>query len=118
MADKVVIEGELRVKEMLKERGIKMYQLAEMIGITPESVTRALMRNPQFSTLKAIADALGVPVRELFSTQRAEPNIVRGTVVIGTFVYDINGIGSLNAALEAAKKEYQRLGIPYVEEER
>ncbi|MBO7264646.1 MAG: helix-turn-helix domain-containing protein [Alistipes sp.] len=95
-----------------------MYQLAEMIGITPESLTRALMRNPQFSTLKAIADALGVPVRELFSTRRAEPNIVRGTVVIGTFVYDINGIGSLNAALEAAKKEYERLGIPSVEEER
>ena len=118
MADKVVIEGELRVKEILKERGIKMYQLAEMIGITPESLTRALMRNPQFSTLKAIADALGVPVRELFSTQRDEPNTVRGTVVIGTFVYDINGIGSLNAALEAAKKEYDRLGIPYVEEER
>ena len=117
MADKVVIEGELRVKEILKERGIKMYQLAEMIGITPESLTRALMRNPQFSTLKAIADALGVPVRELFCTQRAEPNIVRGTVVIGTFVYDVKDISSLNAALEAAKKEYERLGIPYVEEE-
>ena len=25
---------------------------------------------------------------------------------------------SLNAALEAAKKEYERLGIPYIEEER
>ncbi|MBQ5594919.1 MAG: hypothetical protein IIU78_04340 [Alistipes sp.] len=25
---------------------------------------------------------------------------------------------SINAALEAAKKEYERLGIPYVEEER
>ena len=25
-------------------------------------------------------------------------------------------ISSLNAALEAAKKEYERLGIPYVEE--
>ena len=118
MADKVVIEGELRVKEILKERGIKMYQLAEMIGITPESLTRALMRNPQFSTLKAIADALGVPVRELFSIQKQEPNIVRGTVVIGTFVYDVKDISSLNAALEAAKKEYERLGIPYVEEER
>lgn len=118
MADKVVIEGELRVKEILKERGIKMYQLAEMIGITPESLTRALMRNPQFSTLKAIADALGVPVRELFSTQKQEPNIVRGTVVIGAFVYDVKDISSLNAALEAAKKEYERLGIPYVVEER
>jgi hypothetical protein len=33
-------------------------------------------------------------------------------------VYDINGIGSLHVALDAAKKEYERLGIPYVEEER
>ena len=95
-----------------------MYQLAEMIGITPESLTRALMRNPQFSTLKVIADALGVPVREQFSTQGAEPNIVRGSVVVAGFVYDINGIGSLHAALDAAKKVYEKLGIPYVEGER
>lgn len=67
MAEKTGIE-ELRVKEILKERGMKMYELAETMGIAPESLTRALQRNPQYSTLKAIADTLGVSVRDLFKS--------------------------------------------------
>lgn len=65
MAEKIGIE-ELRVKEILKERGMKMYELAETMGIAPESLTRALQRNPQYTTLKTIADTLGVSVRDLF----------------------------------------------------
>lgn len=65
MAEKTGIE-ELRVKEILKERGMKMYELAEKMKIAPESLTRALQRNPQYSTLKTIADTLGVSVRDLF----------------------------------------------------
>ena len=66
MVDKTTIEGELRVKEILKERGIKMKDLAEQIHIAPETLTRALKGNPQYSTLKSIADFLGISVRELF----------------------------------------------------
>lgn len=65
MAEKGGIE-ELRVKEILKERGIKMKELAEKMGKTPESLTRALQRNPQYSTLKAIAQELGLSMRDLF----------------------------------------------------
>lgn len=65
MAEKTGIE-ELRVKEILKERGMRMYELAELMNIAPESLTRALQRNPQYSTLKTIADTLGVSVRDLF----------------------------------------------------
>ena len=65
MAEKTGIE-ELRVKEILKERGMKMYELAEKLDIAPESLTRALQRNPQYTTLKAIADTLGLSVRDLF----------------------------------------------------
>ena len=64
MVEKTGIE-ELRVKDILKERGIKMKELAGQIGITPESLTRALQRNPQYSTLKSIAQALDVSVRDL-----------------------------------------------------
>jgi transcriptional regulator with XRE-family HTH domain len=65
MAEKTGIE-ELRVKEILKERGMKMYELAEKMQIAPESLTRALQRNPQYTTLKTIAETLGVSVRDLF----------------------------------------------------
>ena len=64
--EKITIEGKLKVKELLKERGILMKDLADRIGIARESLTRALSGNPQYSTLKAIADELGVTVPELF----------------------------------------------------
>lgn len=66
MHDKVKIEDELRVKELLKERGILMKDFAQKLGIARESLTRALQGNPQYSTLKAIADELGLSVRDLF----------------------------------------------------
>ena len=81
MAEKIGIE-ELRVKEILKERGMKMYELAEQMNIAPESLTRALQRNPQYSTLKTIADTLGVSVRDLFkgeSTSAADDEM-RGCI--------------------------------------
>ena len=65
MVEKTGIDEELRVKEILKQRGMKMYELAEKMGIQPESLTHALQRNPQYSTLKSIAQALDVSVRDL-----------------------------------------------------
>ncbi len=66
METKVTITDELRVKELLKERGMMMKDLAEKIGISRETLTRALQGNPQYSTLKAIADGLDMSVRDLF----------------------------------------------------
>ena len=81
MAEKIGIE-ELRVKEILKERGMKMYELAKKMDIAPESLTRALQRNPQYSTLKTIADTLGVSVRDLFKGESvsAVDNEMRGCI--------------------------------------
>lgn len=69
------IESELRVKELLAERKILMKDFADMIGIKRETLTRSLKGNPQYSTLKAIADGLGVSVPDLFKTHKATPVI-------------------------------------------
>lgn len=69
------IENELRVKELLAERKILMKDFADMIGIKRETLTRSLKGNPQYSTLKAIADGLNVSVPELFKTHKATPLI-------------------------------------------
>lgn len=91
MAEKTGIE-ELRVKEILKERGMKMYELAEQMNIAPESLTRALQRNPQYSTLKTIADTLGVSVRDLFKgdNTQASNNEMRGCIFFGGEMYTFN----------------------------
>ena len=80
------IEGNLRVKDILAERGILMKDFADSIGITRETLTRALKGNPQYSTLKAIADGLGVPVPELFRAhgpiQDTKPENIHGCIYI------------------------------------
>lgn len=82
MAEKATIEGELCVKEILKARSIKMKDLAEQIDIAPETLTRTLRGNPQYSTLKSIADCLGVAVRDLFKGENIADtdNEMRGCI--------------------------------------
>lgn len=84
MTERTGIE-ELRVKEILKERGMKMYELAKMMNIAPESLTRALHRNPQYTTLKTIADTLGVSVRDLF---KGEDSQVSNNEMYGCIFYN------------------------------
>lgn len=92
MADKATIEGELCVKEMLKARGIKMKDLAEQINIAPETLTRTLRGNPQYSTLKSIADCLGVAVRDLFKGEDVadSDNEMRGCIFYGGKMHTFN----------------------------
>jgi transcriptional regulator with XRE-family HTH domain len=57
---------ELRVKEICKSKGILMEELAEKLGIARVNLTKAINGNPTIGTLQRIADALEVPVTELF----------------------------------------------------
>lgn len=59
---------ESRIKDLLKEKGLTISALAEKVGTTQTSLSRALGENgnPTFETLKNIADALEVSIPELF----------------------------------------------------
>lgn len=58
---------DFRIKEILKERGILFKELAEKLGITDIALRASLSGNPTIGTLQKVADALGVPVTELFA---------------------------------------------------
>lgn len=59
---------ELRIKELLKERGMTQAQLAERLGILPVSFSQAVARNKfNLDRLEEIADILEVEVSELFA---------------------------------------------------
>lgn len=60
-----------QVKTLSQERGMTLKELAEKMGIKPESLSRALNGNPQLSTLENIANALGVGVAELLTGGRS-----------------------------------------------
>ena len=101
MAEKATVEGELRIKEILKERGIKMKDLAKQIDIAPETLTRTLKGNPQYSTLKSIADILGIPVKELFNGEDAqtENKEIYGCIYIDNKPYIFNNREELDKLL-------------------
>ena len=86
-----IIEGKLRVKELLKERGMNITQLAEQIGANREVVSRALTGNPTYSLLANIASALNVDVRDLFVIDQDEAQL-QGLIVYNGKSYFINNL--------------------------
>ncbi len=60
----------MRIKEVLKLKGISVNELAEMLGISRVSVSNMINGNPTVETLNRIAAALNVPVAELFDAPK------------------------------------------------
>lgn len=58
----------LRVKEILKQKGMTSKTLAARLGISEPSLSCSISGNPTLDRLTAIADALEVPVTELFES--------------------------------------------------
>lgn len=71
---------ELRIKTILKEKGMTMNELAIKLGINRVSLSVSIGKdaNPQIFTLKKIADALGVELYELFEREGKEESVVSG----------------------------------------
>ena len=59
----------LKIKEALKQRGLKQNDLAERLGINRVSLSRLLSdkNDMRVSTIKKIADAIGCDVAEFFA---------------------------------------------------
>ncbi|MDR0682824.1 MAG: helix-turn-helix transcriptional regulator [Dysgonamonadaceae bacterium] len=56
----------MRIKEVLKEKGMTAKELASKMGVTPPSISVAINGNTTVEMLNRIAAALGVPITELF----------------------------------------------------
>lgn len=57
----------LRVKEICKDKGILFKDLAEKIGVSDVGLRKQVQGNPTIDTLQKIADALEVPLTDLFT---------------------------------------------------
>lgn len=70
----------LRLKEVLKEKGVTGKELAQRLGMTETSISRMLngLQYPKIETLLNIATALNVDIRDLFnSTTTATPLYIK-----------------------------------------
>lgn len=56
----------IRIKELLKEKGISQKELADKLGITVVGMSKILNGNPKIDTLEKIASTLEIELWELF----------------------------------------------------
>ena len=92
----------LQVKNICKQQGITLNELAKRAKLSAESVSRAISEkngNPSLSTLKKIAYALDVEVYELFDNFN-EDALVRGYLEVGDKIHRINNFNDLQTIYE------------------
>jgi transcriptional regulator with XRE-family HTH domain len=93
--------AKLRVKEIVKQKGLTMVKVADMLDIHPVNLSTALNGNPTLSTLSRIAEVLEVEVADLF--EREDRPSIGGFVKIGTEVVEVSSVADLERALDKAK---------------
>lgn len=60
----------MRIKEILKAKGLTQIELADRLGVTRSAVVSVLNGNPTVATLERIADVLDVHLLDLFTDDR------------------------------------------------
>ena len=93
--------AKLRVKEIVKQRGLTLAKVAEMLDVHPVNLSTTLNGNPTIATLEKIANVLEVDFVELF--EREDRPSIGGFVKIGTEVVEVSSISDLEKVLEKAK---------------
>ena len=78
---------DLRIKDICREQGIMLKDLAKQLGLTEVGLSKSINGNPTIGRLEEIANALGVPVTELFD--KSSDKVV-GAVRIGKDTHVIN----------------------------
>lgn len=64
----------MRVKEILKEKGISVSELADMLGVSRQALHRQMQGRLLVGTAQKMADALGVELWELFKAPGPPPS--------------------------------------------
>ncbi|MCR5463185.1 MAG: helix-turn-helix transcriptional regulator [Bacteroidales bacterium] len=70
---------ELRIKDILKERGLSIKDVADKIGMDASNLNSSLKKgNPKLSTLVDVANAIGCDITELFKPNEETVNAPKG----------------------------------------
>lgn len=96
-----------RVKELCRQRGIQLKDLAQKMGIAPESLSRAINGNPQLSTITSIADNLGISISKLFAVKEQIP--LNAIIVCRDKTYTAQTLSELKLLVNEIEREYANL---------
>lgn len=89
----------LRIKEIAKEKGLTIADVAKRMGILPPALSRIINgSNTTIETLQRIADVLEVDISELFVNES-----VIGAIRAKGQTYEINSLDDIVRVLEDIK---------------
>lgn len=83
----------LRIKQLVKEKGMTMAEVAKKLDINPVNLSSAVNGNPTLSTLTKIAEVLNVEVIDLF--ERENKISVSGFIRIDNTIYEVSSVADL-----------------------
>jgi transcriptional regulator with XRE-family HTH domain len=70
--DKKCSAMSLRIKEVIKEKGLTVQEVADKMGINRVGLSNHINGNPSVEILQRIADALEVNITELFDQPKSD----------------------------------------------
>lgn len=88
-----MIMATLRIKQLVKEKGMTMAEVAKKLGVNPVNLSSAINGNPTLSTLGKIAEVLNVEVIDLF--ERENKISVNGFVKVDDTIYEVSSVADL-----------------------
>ena len=90
--------AELRVKEILSQRGLTQKELAQRMGVAEISLSRSLRGKPAMDTLEKIAEALDVSIAELFAP--IEKTDILGIIRVKDVYHEVKSIEEIKKLVE------------------
>ena len=91
----------LRIKEIIKEKGMTVQTLADKMGINRVGLSNRINGNPSVAVLEKIAAALEVPIQELFEKEKNEN--INGYIEIENEVFKITSFQDMENLLTRYK---------------
>ena len=96
-----MIMATLRIKQLVKEKGMTMAEVAKKLDINPVNLSSAVNGNPTLSTLTKIAEVLNVEVIDLF--ERDNKASVSGFIRVDKTIYEVSSVADLENILSRVK---------------
>ncbi len=87
------------IKVLCQERGLKLKDVAEAVGMTSQNLGVAMRGNPTLSLLRRVAKALGITMQELFADDMWIDDINDKDIVGRTTVMKREGIAFVQLKL-------------------
>lgn len=108
---------ELRIKEVCKEKGMTLAEVAkqirwkdkenvEHIGINPVTLSQSLNGNPTLARLSEVADILGVEVSDFFVRSSPMKDEVFGCLYVNGKPRIVNNVDEIKSLLLEVESKY------------